>query len=94
MRDWFARDDDRLLLALAGIWRPCTGERERERSGARGDGWRFFEFRRQLDYKARLYGSQVVVANRWYPSSKTCSCCGVVRQTLALVAEDIRLRRL
>ena len=44
----------------------------------------FFEFRRQINYKARLYGSRVVVANRWYPSSKTCSCCGVVKETLAL----------
>jgi len=44
----------------------------------------FFEFRRQLDYKARLYGSRIVIANRWYPSSKTCSCCGVIKQTLAL----------
>jgi len=44
----------------------------------------FFEFRRQLDYKAKLYGSRVVVADRWFPSSKTCSCCGVVKQTLAL----------
>jgi len=35
----------------------------------------FFEFRRQLEYKAAQRGS-VVVADRWYPSSKTCSCCG------------------
>ena len=44
----------------------------------------FFEFRRQLEYKAKLYGSRIVVAHRWYPSSKTCSCCGVVKETLAL----------
>jgi putative transposase len=44
----------------------------------------FREFRRQLDYKARLCGSRIVVAERWYPSSKTCSCCGVVKATLAL----------
>jgi putative transposase len=44
----------------------------------------FFEFRRQLDYKTRLYGSRLVVANRWFPSSKTCSCCSVIKETLAL----------
>ena len=44
----------------------------------------FFEFRRQLDYKARLYGATVVVADRWFPSSKTCSCCGSVKAGLAL----------
>ncbi len=31
------------------------------------------EVRRQLDYKTRWYGSTLVVADRWYPSSKTCS---------------------
>lgn len=44
----------------------------------------FRELRRQLEYKARMYGSTVIVANRFYPSSKTCSCCGVVKTTLAL----------
>lgn len=36
----------------------------------------FGEFRRQLEYKAAQRGKTVVVANRWYPSSKTCSQCG------------------
>jgi putative transposase len=44
----------------------------------------FAEFRRQLEYKAKWYGSRVVLAGRFYPSSKTCSCCGVVKDTLAL----------
>lgn len=35
----------------------------------------FFEFRRQLEYKADMRGGQVVVANRWFASSKTCSHC-------------------
>jgi putative transposase len=44
----------------------------------------FFELRRQLDYKARLYGATVIVADCWFPSSKTCSCCGSVKAELAL----------
>ena len=36
----------------------------------------FGEIRRQLEYKAPAYGSQVVVAGRWFPSSKTCNDCG------------------
>lgn len=43
-----------------------------------------FEFRRQLDYKAPMNGSRVVVADRWFPSSKTCSNCGHVHTGLAL----------
>lgn len=42
------------------------------------------EFRRQLTYKAALYGSTLVVADRWYPSSKTCSVCGAVKTKLSL----------
>ena len=36
----------------------------------------FFEFRRQLTYKAKMTGSAVVVADRFFPSSKKCSHCG------------------
>jgi putative transposase len=36
------------------------------------------EFKRQITYKAEKYGSSVNTVSRWYPSSKTCSCCGWV----------------
>jgi putative transposase len=45
-------------------------------------GW--CEARRQFDYKAGWRGGRVVVADRWYPSSKTCSCCGYRLATLEL----------
>ena len=45
-------------------------------------GWGVF--RRQLTYKAAWYGCRVVVARRWEPSSKTCSGCGWVDDTLTL----------
>ncbi|MFL9932410.1 RNA-guided endonuclease TnpB family protein [Paraburkholderia sp. RL18-103-BIB-C] len=38
----------------------------------------FFEFRRQLEYKAAMTGAQVIVIDRFYPSSKTCSGCGAI----------------
>ena len=38
----------------------------------------FFEFRRQLEYKAAMTGAQVIVVDRFYPSSKTCSACGAI----------------
>jgi putative transposase len=42
------------------------------------------EFGRQLAYKCVWYGSRLVVAGRWYPSSKTCSACGQVKVELPL----------
>jgi putative transposase len=46
------------------------------------------EFRRQLEYKAAMQGARIVVADRWFPSSKTCSCCGHVVKDLPLSARD------
>jgi len=43
-----------------------------------------YEFRRQIEYKGRWYGCQVVVADRFFPSSKTCSACGLVHGGLRL----------
>jgi IS605 OrfB family transposase len=42
----------------------------------------FGQFRRQLGYKAAWYGTEVVVADRWFPSSKTCSGCGTINASL------------
>ncbi|MDH6678610.1 putative transposase [Rhodococcus sp. LBL1] len=42
------------------------------------------ELRRQLAYKADWHGATIQVADRWYPSSKTCSACGVVKAKLRL----------
>jgi putative transposase len=46
------------------------------------------EFRRQLSYKATAAGVRVHVADRWFPSSKTCSACGAVRAKLALAERE------
>ena len=47
-------------------------------------GWG--EFRRQLAYKCQRFGRELVVIDRWYPSSKTCSACGYRRAELTLSA--------
>ena len=44
----------------------------------------FGEFRRQLEYKYKLYGNTLIVADRWFPSSKMCLGCGQVKETLLL----------
>ena len=37
-------------------------------------GWR--DFRTMLEYKCEWYGRELLIVDRWFPSSKTCSCCG------------------
>jgi len=41
-------------------------------------------FRAMLEYKAARYGRRVIVIDRWYPSSKTCSACGYLLASLSL----------
>jgi len=48
------------------------------------------EFRAQLAYKAQLTGAQVVVVDRWFPSSKTCSQCGAYHEGLTLATRTMR----
>lgn len=43
-----------------------------------------YETRRQLQYKTIWYGSQLIIADRYYPSSKTCSKCGNINHKLKL----------
>lgn len=45
---------------------------------------RLYEFRYQIEYKAELYGIEVVLADRFYPSSKTCHKCGHIKKDLKL----------
>jgi putative transposase len=66
-------------LDAAGMMRQkgLTGARARRRGlsdSALG------ETRRQLGYKTGWYGSRLVVADRWYPSSKTCHACGSAQE--------------
>lgn len=44
----------------------------------------FSEFKRQMEYKCEDKGISLVFANRWYPSSKLCSCCYNIKKDLKL----------
>ena len=44
----------------------------------------FYEFGRQLEYKGKHRGVEVVIINRWFPSSKKCSACKKVNKDLQL----------
>ena len=37
-----------------------------------------------MKYKCEKYGIEFIQADRWYPSSKTCSCCGNIKTKLSL----------
>jgi putative transposase len=65
-------------LSVAGILaqKGAYGARTRRRRAADAA---MAEIARQLGYKTQWYGSELVVADRWYPSSKTCFDCGHVQ---------------
>lgn len=65
-------------LAVATLARGIRRHRKAWTDAAAG------EMRRQLTYKAAWYGCDLWVADRWYPSSKTCSACGQVNTSLTL----------
>jgi len=44
----------------------------------------FAEFRRQLEYKTAWYGSELMVADRFFPSSRLCRHCGCINSELRL----------
>lgn len=45
---------------------------------------KFYEFRRQIEYKSAWNNIPVIVADRFFPSSKLCSCCGSIKKNLKL----------
>ena len=48
----------------------------------------FFEFKRQLGYKLEERGGRLLLVDRWYPSSKTCSACGHKLDELSLSVRE------
>ena len=45
---------------------------------------KLYEFIRQLKYKCEWYGVKLIIADKFYPSSKTCSSCGNIKKDLKL----------
>ena len=50
----------------------------------------FYKFRQYLTYKCQFYGVSLVVADRFFPSSKICSCCGSKKKFLSLSERTYR----
>jgi putative transposase len=92
-RDFLHRASTRLVrendvIAIEDL-NVCGMIRNRHLARAIADcGWG--EFRRQLAYKCQRYGRRMVVIDRWYPSTKTCSACGHLLSGLSLSARKWR----
>jgi putative transposase len=48
------------------------------------------ELARQLGYKAAWFGAELVACDRWFPSTKTCSRCGLVKHQMGLAERIFR----
>jgi putative transposase len=89
-KDW-ERYEKRLKRYQRRLARCQSGSRNRAKARVKvaraharvADARRDF-LRRMLEYKARRYGRTVAVVDRWYPSSKTCSACGHLLDSLGL----------
>lgn len=44
----------------------------------------FYEFKRQIEYKSKWNNITVIIADRFFPSSKLCTCCGKIKKDLKL----------
>ena len=95
-KDWIHKTTTKLIkdfdvvciedLNVRGMTRSARGRGRKAKAGLNREilNQSFFEIRRCLEYKARDCGGDVVVIDRFFPSSKTCSSCGYINKTLTL----------
>jgi putative transposase len=76
-----AKTHGRVVIEDLQVRQLCRGIRSHRKSWADAAAG---ELRRQLTYKAGWYGCDLWIADRWYPSSKTCSRCARVNGELTL----------
>jgi putative transposase len=76
-----AKTHGRVVIEDLQVRQLCRGIRSHRKSWADAAAG---ELRRQLTYKAGWYGCDLLIADRWYPSSQTCSACGGVNGELTM----------
>lgn len=88
-RDWFFKLAHELTMKYSII---CIEDLNlngmKKLWGCKVSDLAYAEFVSILEHEAQLHGCQVVKIDRWYPSSKTCSCCGYVKVDLNLNERD------
>lgn len=90
-QDWCHKTTTRLVkeFSLVGIETlNVRGMLANERLARSISDIGMFEFKRQLRYKAVLCGSEIVEADRWFPSSKLCSECGAKATAMPLSVRE------
>jgi putative transposase len=80
---------DRLCLEDLTVANLVTN---RKLASAIGDA-AWAEFARQLGYKSAWFKTELVICDRWFPSTKTCSGCGAVKQAMGLDERMFRCSR-
>lgn len=95
-RDWIHKTTTRLVkefdviciedLNVRGMTSSVRGKGRKAKAGLnrRVREQSFAEIRRCLEYKAHGCGGEVIAIDRFFPSSKTCSFCGYINETLTL----------
>lgn len=68
---WLAKNHSEIVLEDLNI----SGMLKNHRLASAIADCGFYEFKRQLEYKADWYGATVIKVDRFYPSSQLCSCC-------------------
>jgi putative transposase len=91
--DFLHRLTTRLCRENQAVAIECLGVAEMMQKGGRlarllGDAG-LGEIRRQLGYKGPIFGTRIKVADRWFPSTQTCSECGAVRKVKLTLADRV-----
>jgi len=71
LTSWLAKNHSEIVIENLNV----SGMLKNHRLASAVADCGFYEFRRQLEYKTEWYGSKLIIADRFYPSSQLCSNC-------------------